>query len=367
MPMRSLRVRGRGTLEPSSFTKKAGGRSSGGASLSLSAPSSAIMRCRFAIFFSFFFTWSSAARISLSAFARAMSAAAWPSRALASPARASAASASAASARPIAFASASRASSRSLRACSASALAWYASFCACFMALSASRAWRRASSMRRTCSATSSFACSSSPSACASCACRISSSSSCRCRSSKRCRSLRHSTHSSWIARKQAWSWRFSRSRWIVSMRACARALRIFWWCKIRSRSFSSCAFHLKRMLSKLHCSQEETPARMKESSFASIFFWMKVSIRLLIFLSFTSPRVVRSATFTFSASNFSRSVSSSLFSVRILSYCACSSSTIDAPSVPACFRHSASRSKSALIFSSMACFRRSTSAVYFL
>mmetsp|Transcript_100510 Transcript_100510/g.313265 ORF Transcript_100510/g.313265 Transcript_100510/m.313265 type:complete len:205 (-) Transcript_100510:742-1356(-) len=203
MPMRSFRVRGRGALVPSSLTKKAGGRSSGGASLSLSAPSSASMRCMLRIFFVFLRTSSSAFRCAFSALIRISSETSARLLASAASPRASSASASAMSARFSAASFCSSASSRSRRARSASARASRVSRFASRIWRSASRACSLASSKRRTCSLISSLAFSSSPSACAICASRMSTWSAYLLRISSRWRSWRRSTVSSCTARKQ--------------------------------------------------------------------------------------------------------------------------------------------------------------------
>mmetsp|Transcript_19559 Transcript_19559/g.58653 ORF Transcript_19559/g.58653 Transcript_19559/m.58653 type:complete len:302 (+) Transcript_19559:723-1628(+) len=259
------------------------------------------------------------------------------------------------------------AASRSFSACSFSSSAFRIALIASFSLRSASRCALRASSMRFTCSATSSFARSSSPKAWASCACRMRISSSCFSLSWKSCRSISQTTLSSWKARKTTWRRRLSRSIWMTLIRASHAAFRIFFWCSSFSLSASCWALNLNLTSSKVTPSQEQTRARWTRSSFQINFFSMMISRRLTILASFLSPSSIRFATFSFSPSSSSSSLSMSSFRTRMVSYCFCSSSTIEAPSVPASSRHSRSRSKSSWILPSMASFRRWTSAQYFL
>mmetsp|Transcript_69725 Transcript_69725/g.151713 ORF Transcript_69725/g.151713 Transcript_69725/m.151713 type:complete len:230 (+) Transcript_69725:384-1073(+) len=227
MDILSLRVRGRGCREPSSLAKKAGTRSSGGASLSLSAPSSARIRWRFSTFLVFFRASTTACNFSSSAAQRAESEASAWAFAAASARRASAASATAATRAASAMSLNLNASSFSARACSASAADLLASLAEASRCRSASRCLPRASSMRRTCSATISFAFSSSPSSCEIWPSMINFSSECRVLISCRCLSLRPSTVSSCSANMQACMRRCILIFTTVSRRVWARFLRI--------------------------------------------------------------------------------------------------------------------------------------------
>mmetsp|Transcript_63424 Transcript_63424/g.182015 ORF Transcript_63424/g.182015 Transcript_63424/m.182015 type:complete len:240 (+) Transcript_63424:681-1400(+) len=235
----SFQVRSLGFLLPSSFTKKAGGRSSGGASLSLSAPSSCIMRCKFLIFLFFLRMSSSSSRCACSALTMASLYSSARSFASAASARAAAASASAKARSLFASSLSVSALSRMMRILSRSSRAVRASFWASLIARSDSFAFRFSSSKRRTCSATNSFAFSSSPKACASCADKISTWSSYRRLSSSRCRSARRSTVSSCKANMHFCNTLSSRHCWRAFKRRSHAAFLKRFWCSIFRRSLS--------------------------------------------------------------------------------------------------------------------------------
>mmetsp|Transcript_119337 Transcript_119337/g.337592 ORF Transcript_119337/g.337592 Transcript_119337/m.337592 type:complete len:247 (+) Transcript_119337:373-1113(+) len=164
IPMRSFLVLGLGTFDPSSFVKKGGARSSGGASLSLSAPNSASMRWRLSIFLIFFFSSDSIFLTRSSALSRSARDLSALVLASAASSRAFAASACASAQSDSALACASKAAAFSFKACSFSFRASLIFFLNSSLCLSASRCFFLASSMRLTCSATICFAFSSSPS-----------------------------------------------------------------------------------------------------------------------------------------------------------------------------------------------------------
>mmetsp|Transcript_65026 Transcript_65026/g.169162 ORF Transcript_65026/g.169162 Transcript_65026/m.169162 type:complete len:376 (+) Transcript_65026:352-1479(+) len=245
---RSFFVLGRGSLAPSLFRKKAGSRSSGGASLSLSAPSSASWDCRYSIFFCFLRTISSVFLSCSWVAASSWSVRSFSALSMAACFLMASASASARSARAIASARRSLVLFSSFSKSSDLAFHSRISLAVSFTCFSSSMAFFFASSRRRTCSAISSFAFSSSPRHCDSWAFRTSSWSSCCDLSSSRSLSARLSTASSWKARRHICSSRLVLSLPITSMRTCAAFLRILRWCSMRSFFFSCSAFHLYRI-----------------------------------------------------------------------------------------------------------------------